>query len=850
MPLAKQIYLYGIDTTCFYTNTEAKIQEKIFRLTQIKEKLRQRFDDGDYEEKWFKEHRTRLNVLQQQMKDQLKSEFKKHKNTVRHLRVNALTDKKVIGVFESSLTRYLQMQPGVVHIEMMIVQTYFFDIAEDIIKNGFLYKNIKYSFFSASAGQIRTKKSVVVQEKLLRKYEKTIKCGLSEKYINQHGGININKYIAYLSLVSSATELWKDFDITKTIVVEDFQTNVAGIVDYIDDKEYVIKRMEKNIPIVHTDGCGMILPQCSKKSFMVRLPWLKGLLTPFAFDKFAQMYRATTVTDIYGMEHDIIKEDIQIIFTKSQFKMYQYYDSWSQYIHNFQQYHCTAGKCNEEEDYLPNAKWNYQMLQTLTDITDEELLRITQPVRNKILNLSSDRDTMLSVFGATKQNPNKTPFQQALSLYPEMLSDVYSKEVLKLIKRKMVKTAKSAKFEINGKYTFILPDLYAFCECLFLKNSAPSGLLKNGEVFCRLYKKQTDLDCLRSPHLYREHAVRLNAIDNRKSKWFITNGLYTSCHDLISKMLQFDCDGDKSLVCADSTIIEVAKRNMYNVVPLYYEMANAPAVPITKQTIFDGIITAYTGGNIGIISNNISKIWNDTDCNLDAIKILCAENNFTIDFAKTLYKPKRPHDINTMLNMYSRKKVPAFFVYAKDKTMQQTEPFNSSPVNRLNSLIPNPRLKFTADNLGKFQYQMLMHNKNIQVNLDIVQRYQDLNMQCGFLLSIQNDEYQNIIYLYEKQKQELLALFHEEDLICDVLIKYLYENQKKDKDALWIMFGERMVSNLNKNLKNKLEDGYFLCKKCGRRIKKCAPNQNYCSTCAKLVKKENTRLRVNRYRKT
>jgi hypothetical protein len=34
-----------------------------------------------------------------------------------------------------------------------------------------------------------------------------------------------------------------------------------------------------------------------------------------------------------------------------------------------------------------------------------------------------------------------------------------------------------------------------------------------------------------------------------------------------------DWDGDKSLVCADTTIIKVAERNMKNVVPLYYKMA-------------------------------------------------------------------------------------------------------------------------------------------------------------------------------------------------------------------------------------------------------------------------------------
>ena len=45
------------------------------------------------------------------------------------------------------------------------------------------------------------------------------------------------------------------------------------------------------------------------------------------------------------------------------------------------------------------------------------------------------------------------------------------------------------------------------------------------------------------------------------------------------------------------------------------------------------LLAAYTGGNIGIISNNISKVWNSgkiTQKEIDAVKLLCMENNFVI----------------------------------------------------------------------------------------------------------------------------------------------------------------------------------------------------------------------------
>lgn len=93
-------------------------------------------------------------------------------------------------------------------------------------------------------------------------------------------------------------------------------------------------------------------------------------------------------------------------------------------------------------------------------------------------------------------------------------------------------------------------------------------------------------------------------------------------------------DGDKSLVIADETIINAAERNTKDIVPLYYNMAKAGAKIIDKNEIYNGMIAAYTGGNIGEISNNITKIWNSgeiTEEKLNAVKWLCMENNFVID---------------------------------------------------------------------------------------------------------------------------------------------------------------------------------------------------------------------------
>lgn len=245
------------------------------------------------------------------------------KKELRQLRDDAMVDRNIISVFESSLTRMLGLEKDELTTDIMVVKVYYFDIIQDLILNGFEYQGEKYMFFTASAGQIRTKKTVFIKESLWKQHERTLMCGLTVDEINRQGGINVNKYLAYLALSNSATDQWVDFDIDRCIVVPDFETDVYGTVDFIDDKTYEVERREMDIGIEHTDGCGMMLPSVSKKNFMVRLPWIKGLLGVFDFRKFIEVHDCSPiVTDIYGQEHDIIAEDIQVIFTKSQFKMH------------------------------------------------------------------------------------------------------------------------------------------------------------------------------------------------------------------------------------------------------------------------------------------------------------------------------------------------------------------------------------------------------------------------------------------------------------------------------------------------------------------------------------------------
>jgi hypothetical protein len=378
---------------------------------------------------------------------------------------------------------------------------------------------------------------------------------------------------------------------------------------------------------------------------------------------------------------------------------------------------------------------------------------------------------------------------------------------------------------------------------LVIGDNNPKGLLNNGEVSCKLYSQKEKLDCLRSPHLYREHAIRKNVITKEMKRWFVTDGIYTSIHDPISKILMFDVDGDRSLVCADETLIEVAERNMQDIVPLYYNMAKANAELITNENIYKGLTLAYSGGNIGQISNEITKIWNNHNVSLKAIKILCMESNFTIDYAKTLYKPTRPKEINKLIHTYTRLKTPRFFIYAKDKNEDQVEKPNNSVVNRLEKIIPNPIINFRGAKLGKFNYKMLMKNPNVKLDTSIIEKYTELDLNKRFIAlgNIDDLTSSDELYIYKDIRSKILEVNDDIQYVTDVLIEYLY-NQKKSsfKATLWSSFGDIIVENLKINIENELHNT-LLCEVCSERIENTVGNKKYCDNCAKEIKAMQTR---------
>ena len=861
MALDKQYCIYGVDTSAFYFDDERNVEQKMYKIRNQKNQYKTLLEDKNIcdavrfvLEKKYKEVSRQLSTL----KEILLSMMRGNMNRYRYINPLKLNPRNRISIFDSELTRCFGMTPlnlnvrqtvenTIVNEQIMVVSVFYFEVLENMIHSGFGYNGNKYVYFASSAGQIRTKKAVFVREDLLNLNWNRLSCGLSIEEVNNKGGMNLNKYNAYLALCNSATEEWTDFDIDRCIVVDDFETNVITEVDYVDDRDYSITRQTMPVPIPHTDGCGMISPELSSKNFMVRMPWVKGLLGVFDFKRFIIENKCSPIVkDIWGKEWDIIEDNIQIILTKSQLKMYAYYDSWDDYKNRFKKYNCHVGKCNVEENYYKKASINYQMIQSFIDYKDSELKKMCADSVSLINGICTDKQVQLEQFGIRdgKSYNKYNGMQKCLIEYNGLIKDNFFREKLRDSRKKLIKDLYSAKFRVNGYYTFLLPDLYAFCEWLFEGNQIPNGLLANGDVYCNLHEFNKEVDCLRSPHLYFEHAIRNNVVNSEIQKWFTTNACYTSTHDVISKILQFDVDGDKTLILQDDNIISVAKRNQMGVVPLYYNMCKAAKEQVTSESRYRGLSTAFTGGNIGVVSNNISKIKNSQEIRtpetrqeaIDCLKYLCMVNNEVIDFAKTLYKSTPPKQIKETISKYVNKKLPAFFTYAKDKKETQVEELNDCIVNRIFTLYPENEFKLSFEDKKRFDYRMLMNNPNIEVDENVLRTYSDIVSTAK--LKKHKEEETNAIVINDIIS-EMQKFDYAQYEICDMFIKDMFKEHTVFKDIrykefFFTIYGDIVYENI---VANKTKYGY-VCIDCGAEIKKTRGKQCRCEMCQKKYRKK------------
>lgn len=219
-------------------------------------------------------------------------------------------------------------------------------------------------------------------------------------------------------------------------------------------------------------------------------------------------------------------------------------------------------------------------------------------------------------------------------------------------------------------------------------------------------------------------------------------------------------------------------------------------------------------------------------------------------YAKTLYKPERPKEIDKAIREFTGKKVPYFFIYAKDKDESQVENINNSITNKLNDLIPNPRINTRKLGFKPIDYKYLMHDVNTEIDEKLIEKYTELNNTYHFKISMKDEFQNNLHYLACQIRDELSQFGYAEIEITDMLVKYLYEKKnRKMKELLWFCYGKYIVENLKHNYPIR-KTKVIKCIDCGEWVEVNNTNNrtHRCEYCQSIFNRKNKTIKQKLYR--
>ena len=219
-----------------------------------------------------------------------------------------------------------------------------------------------------------------------------------------------------------------------------------------------------------------------------------------------------------------------------------------------------------------------------------------------------------------------------------------------------------------------------------------------------------------------------------------------------------------------------------------------------------------------------------------------------IDYAKTLYKPEFPHEINEQIAKYTNCKLPAFFEYAKDKEKLQVKKRNRSFVNKIYNRIPNKPINTRGLKLDSINYKYMMSNDKNICTKEVAELYDELNKQYRYMINMKDEYIDNLRYIACKIRGQFNQLGYTDEMITDMLVEYLYNKGKRYKQLLWFCYGQYIVNNLETNIEVK-KTKFTPCEDCGEWIEVPIESKSTrCDKCNLIYQREKTRLRVQKYR--
>lgn len=501
---------------------------------------------------------------------------------------------------------------------------------KEISKEGFDLNNRHYVRFLCGSGQMRRNTITFIDERLKDFLEKRLMCGLQGKIKK----INLAKLSAYYAL-SMSSVIW--VDTPRVCVIKDFENIIKNQeVNFIDTNNN-IKKEKRDFKINCADGQGLITPNMasiwSKNmkldytacSFIVRTCWIKGAVHTFDFREYAKAHGINFIKDRWGKEYNI--DEVDILISESQFKMYKNYNSWDEYLRSFKKYNLKWGVARvnkeREDEYVLT---NYQYLQAL-DMKKEDVEELTEYTKKWIESICSGKDLYALAFNVGICNPNLelesilnglgSTFTKMITKNQKFLQDnIVKKKIYNSIKES-IRKAKIGKVWVRGNYQFIISDPIQQCRAalgLELENTLPPNTIYSN--WWNERSSKSELILCRSPLTIPSEICKVN-LSTEFEYWYqyLYTGLVLSVED-INTIRCSDCDFDGDIMFSTNNNVFIRCKRKDDM-PVCYEKQQVETKRITlgNQIKTDckgldtkvGLITNYSTSMYALLANFENK---------------------------------------------------------------------------------------------------------------------------------------------------------------------------------------------------------------------------------------------------
>jgi len=401
-----------------------------------------------------------------------------------------------------------------------------------IVEDGLYINNNKFVRLLAGAGNLRRNTVVFIDDKYFEPVKQILDNGRN-KNIKQ----NPAKLSAYFGLYNSSAI---DVSTPNFVVIDDLEITRNAKLNWINDDDS-INTVEKEIDLNCFDGQGLISPRMSQRwaddlelshtpsTFIFRSSYMKGQLATFDFHELAKENGIKYIKDIYGDEWRV--DSIDVIISKSQFKLWNAYDDMQNYLDNVRENDLKwwVTRVSPSFDNMKRETGtNYMFLQvlSLSDKDIELLCKDTLDYFNDLL--GGDYRKMILYLGGSVFETGKIDnwedrtdaITRALIINPELANDPYIKDYFRNSINKKITDSYMGKLYVEGNYIPLVADPYA--QGMFALE-LDGTLLDEFEHYSKFWssKRVDSVACARSPLTHNSEMMAVDLVNREEhKKWY------------------------------------------------------------------------------------------------------------------------------------------------------------------------------------------------------------------------------------------------------------------------------------------------------------------------------------------